>query len=261
MNSLKNIGFLILGIAGMVQYTLSQNSIYLVTTNQAGTSTISVISNGGSFTTTTTPSTQVSSKFRFYNISSNTYTYNVLRTIKTLHAQGSNTASTFFCVGATCLPPSANTLTNPADYIVLSSGSFDQLIVYLDEISTVGYSEVYYKIFNVNNPDDTLSFTMYYNPTLGITENAPLIDNIHIYPIPAQNNISIYAKVNSTLDLNISITNILGQKLFQQNIHAIENTFKKNINISSFPTGIYILNIEDASSHRHLYTKKLIITE
>jgi len=186
----------------------SQSSIYLVSTNNAMTSTVSVINNGDTYTLTTSPSAMdIPAKFRFYNINStNTYTYNVLRNIKTINTQGVNTATTYFCVGETCLPPSVNTLTNPNDYVVLSPGSYEILIAYLSELSTIGYSEVYYKIFNVNDPNDTLGFTIEYNPTLSVKENPSLIENISIFPIPTSDNLIIQAKVNSPIEVKLIYT-------------------------------------------------------
>lgn len=238
--------------------TSAQNSIYLVTTNNAGTSTISVIGNGGGYSVTTTPSTETQNKFRFYNISANTYTYNVLRTIKVLNSQGTATASTFFCVGATCLPPNANTLS-PGDYITLSPNAYDQLITYFDEISAVGYSEVYYKIFNANDPNDTLSFTIYYNPSLSVRENVGVLENISVYPIPADENINIYAHVNYPTSINISFSNILGQKIMQQDVNISSGVFRKQINVSSLPEGIYFLVISSSYSHEKIYTKRIIV--
>jgi hypothetical protein len=241
----------------------SQSSIYLVSTNNAMTSTISVISNGGTFTLTSTASSNdVPAKFRFYNINStNTYTYNVLRTIKSINTQGVNTATTYFCVGATCLPPSANTLTNPGDYIVLSPGSYEALITYFSELSTIGYSEVYYKIFNVNDPNDTLSFTMAYNPTLSVKENSRLIENVSIFPVPANENVSIQAKVNSPIEVKLTLYNILGQSLFVQKIKLNEGTFKKNIDISTLPDGTYFLNLQNVITGENIFSQKIIVNK
>ncbi|MCX7729299.1 MAG: T9SS type A sorting domain-containing protein [Bacteroidia bacterium] len=257
MKKLFLFSYLIIGT-----YLCSQNSIHLVSTNPAGTSTISVINNGGGFTVTTTPSSSdVPSKFRFYNTSSSaTFTYNVLRTIRNINNQGVNTATTYFCVGATCLPPNANTLTNPGDYIVLSPGSYDAFIAYFSELSTIGYSEVYYKIFNINNPNDTLGFTMYYNPSLNsVKESQNVLENITIFPIPAKDNINIHAKFNSPLPISISIYNILGQKIIHQHYNYSELYLKKNMDVSFLPSGIYFLKIDNLISGQNIFTKKIII--
>lgn len=238
----------------------SQNSIHLVSTNPAGTTTLSVINNGGSYTVTTTASSSdVPTKFRFYNTSAtSTFTYNVLRTIKTLNTQGVNTATTYFCVGATCLPPSANTLTNPGDYIVLATGAYDALITYFSELSTVGYSEVYYKIFNVNNPNDTLGFTIYYNPTLSVKENETIVENLNLFPLPAKDFITLTAKIARPANLSVSIYNLLGQKVYHQNIPATTDlSFKNTMDISKFTPGMYFLKIDIGG--QPITTKKFIV--
>lgn len=259
---MKIINFVLLVL--ILSSVSAQNSIYLVTTNPAETSTISSIANGGGFTVTTMPSSQdVPAKFRFYNISStNTYTYNVLRMIKTLNTQGVNTATTYFCVGSTCLPPNANTLSNSGDFIVLNPGDYNALITYFSELSTIGYSEVSYKIFNVNNPNDTLKFTMYYNPTLSsVKENNSILENVSVFPVPAADNISISGKVNAPMLINVYLSNILGQKIIKQSFVLNDFVFRKNIDVSALPTGVYFLTIEAANSGESLVSKKIIITK
>ncbi len=261
---MKNIIRSVILLSLLLDYDLfsQSSSIHLVTTNPAGTNTISVINNGGGYSVTTTASSQLQSDFRFYNIDANTHTYNVLRKIITLNSQGTATASTFFCVGATCLPPNANTLSNSGDYITLSTDSFDKFIIYFDEISTVGYSEVYYKIFDVNNSNDTLSFTIYYNPLLnGINEATNPLENIFVYPIPADDYINIQAKVNYPTDIDIFITNILGRNVIRQHLNVSDNLFKKQINISALSEGIYFLIVKTNDSNQKIFTKKIIVNK
>lgn len=259
---MKKGGFIILFVVFSICLLPSQNSIYLVSTNNAGTSTISVIPNGGGFTLTTTPSSyDVPSKFRFYNVDNvNTYTYNAIRQIKVINTQGVNTATTYFCIGATCLPPSANTLNNPGDYVVLSPGAYDAFIAYFSELPVIGYSEVYYKIFNVNNPNDTLSFTMYYNPSLSsVKEASNVIENFNLFPNPAKSHITISGRINYVVPVSVSIYNILGQKLFQQNYYLDELNFKKNVDISSLSSGIYFLKMDNLVSGQSIVAKKIVV--
>lgn len=240
----------------------AQNSIHLVTTNPSETSTISVINNGGGYSITTTANTSdVPTKFRFYNIdANNTYTYNVLRTIKALNTQGTATASTYFCVGSTCLPPTANTLTNPADYIVLSPGSSDKLITYFNEISPIGYSEVYYKIFNVNNPNDSLSFTIFYNSALSVKNLNSDLENLIISPVPAKDHLSIQSHINAPMEFKFVLFNILGQTILNYSEKVKEGFYNKQLDISSLPEGLYFLTIQSDKMSNLKVSKKIIIS-
>ncbi len=240
----------------------AQSSIHLVTTNPAGSFTIAVINNGGGYSVTTTANTNdITSKFRFYNIdATNTHTYNVLRTIKTLNAQGSATASTYFCVGATCLPPSANTLSNPGDYIVLVPDTSDQLITYFNEINPIGYSEVYYKIFNVNNPNDSLSFTIYYNSALSVKNINAYIENLIISPLPAKDRLSIQANINSPIEFTFVLSNILGQTILNYSEKVKEGFYKKQFDVSVLPEGVYFLTIQSDRINALKVSKKIIIS-
>lgn len=241
-------------------YYFAQNSIHLVTTNAAGTSTISVIGNGGGYSVTTSPNTSdIPSYFKFYNIDvTNTYTYNILRTIKTLNSQASLSAETYFCAGSTCLPPAANSLSS-ADYIILAPGGGERIITYFNEINPIGYSEVYYKIFNVNNSNDTLGFTIYYNPSLNsVFENNSIIEDISIYPIPAKENIIIHLKSHFPLDATLSITNILGQTVWKQQFKIKDGFNSKMLDVSSLPNGIYFVLLNSAMDSKTLRQKVII---
>ncbi len=249
---------ILFGIILLPLISISQNSIFLATLNNAATATISPMPNGSTYTVLTTVGAEIVSKFRFFNTSSsNTYTYNAIRTVKQLNAS----ASTFFCVGATCLPPTGNTLTNPGDLIVLTPGANSDFITYLDESPTAtGYSEVYYKIFNTTNPNDTLSITVIYNPSLAsVKENKSVFESINVYPQPSQNFINIKSRLNIPIESAcIRITNILGANVLQQTIHPNDLKIEKSIDISDLETGIYFLTIQ---SDKYSITKKIIISK
>lgn len=254
--------FILMGIliCNLNFYYFAQSSIHLVTTNAAGTSTISVIGNGGGYTVTTSPNTtDIPARFRFYNTdATNTYTYNILRTIKVLNTQGTFTAETYFCAGATCLPPTANTLSS-GDYIILTPGNSERIITYFNEINPIGYSEVYYKIFNVNNPNDTLGFTIYYNPSLNsVSENNSIVEDISIYPIPAKENIFIHLKSHFPLDATLSITNILGQTVLKQQVKIKDGFNSKTLDVSSLPNGVYFVLL-NSTNYSKTFTQKIII--
>ena len=70
--------------------------------------------------------------------------------------------------------------------------------------------------------------------------------NFAIYPNPTQSIINIEA----TIPINIELSDITGSKLFARND-------VKEIDLLSYPTGVYILKIFD-SNHNLLRTEKIV---
>jgi hypothetical protein len=102
---------------------------------------------------------------------------------------------------------------------------------------------------------------MAYNPTLSVKENSRLIENVSIFPVPANENVSIQAKVNSPIEVKLTLYNILGQSLFVQKIKLNEGTFKKNIDISTLPDGTYFLNLQNVITGENILSQKIIVNK
>ncbi|HFC00907.1 MAG TPA: T9SS type A sorting domain-containing protein, partial [Phaeodactylibacter sp.] len=80
------------------------------------------------------------------------------------------------------------------------------------------------------------------------TEESSLLDeNLKVFPNPFDNNINIELTSNFGNDLNISIFNMLGQKVFQQNIDISGNTYNATINLANLLPGNYLLQISNGN--------------
>ncbi|MFN5181501.1 MAG: T9SS type A sorting domain-containing protein, partial [Bacteroidota bacterium] len=88
----------------------------------------------------------------------------------------------------------------------------------------------------IGNADTTLSVVCWGScstcVTTGITEILP--NEIRIYPNPSFGKFHIESKINS----NIEIYNILGETILRTDVKTGDN----QIDISSFPSGVYYLN-------------------
>ena len=71
-------------------------------------------------------------------------------------------------------------------------------------------------------------------PTLGVEDNG--IEGFSYYPNPASNRINLSAQ--DTIE-NVVIYNMLGQKVYDQNINAITS----ELNVSDFATGAYLMKV------------------
>ena len=120
----------------------------------------------------------------------------------------------------------------------------------------------HFKVYNPQSIQNMILFvgqfslTVYYTTVTGIsTQETRAIDMINSYSYNDQ----IIVKNNSDKDLNqsvISITNLLGQKIYSQKISVERSNSDIRINMPEHPKGIYILSIDKENLH---YAKKLYI--
>ena len=85
--------------------------------------------------------------------------------------------------------------------------------------------------------------------TASISDN--LIDGFSAYPNPVRNGKLTITSATSDVK-NVSIYNVLGRKVFSQNITGTS----KQLNIASVTSGVYILKVVEGTKSS---TKKLVI--
>ncbi|PWI30505.1 peptidase [Flavobacteriaceae bacterium LYZ1037] len=78
------------------------------------------------------------------------------------------------------------------------------------------------------------------------------VNSISVYPNPSQGELNI--KLNNTDDINISMFDIRGRRVYNQ--FSNSKTLVRTLDVSSFASGMYLLNIERNGSK---VTKKIII--
>jgi len=114
-----------------------------------------------------------------------------------------------------------------------------------------------YKIFNINNPNDTLAFKVEYNTfDVGFKniENKALVSEL--YPNP-NNGSSILFDLNRDEDLKFQVYNSLGTLVYSSNTQKY-NAGKNKLGLdgSALNNGIYFVSIISNSGKA---TKRLII--
>ena len=80
------------------------------------------------------------------------------------------------------------------------------------------------------------------------------LNHIRITPNPAQSNLKIYQEGQSVLIRELKIYNILGKQMAAIVISPFENQIE--LNVSSWPRGMYVVNIDD---HKNGTMSKLIV--
>jgi hypothetical protein len=75
-----------------------------------------------------------------------------------------------------------------------------------------------------------------------------VVDDIEIYPNPADNQLNIAFSAKDNVDLNISLIDISGRAIMQNMYSANSGTNLIKIDINNISRGIYFLNIMENNS-------------
>lgn len=245
-------------------------SLQAWTVDAAGTTTLVALTNGTvvSYITSASNPTLTSTqtvKVSFKNTSATTHTYSIVRRDVVLNS-ASPGALAYFCFGDLGSCYNSFTTEPPSDFSTLVAGATTapgkQLITDLDEAYTVGYSEVYYKLFNLatgKTGADTLSWTFKYNMVAGVNENKGIIANASdIYPNPATNNANITVVLAQESSVKVQVYNSLGSLIYSGNEEQLTGKNKMNIDCTNFNSGLYFITVTAGNSK---VTKRLVVNK
>jgi len=140
---------------------------------------------------------------------------------------------------------------------VIPANSSDDFIVYLDEASALGLSNIGYE---VQNGTEKLAITMRYNFATGIATNLnDLSSASNIYPNPSSS--KSFIDVNALKELSgtsLKVYNCLGALVSSKEISLQKGKNKISIDNESLETGVYFVKIINGSS---TLTRKLTVTK
>jgi hypothetical protein len=74
-------------------------------------------------------------------------------------------------------------------------------------------------------------------------EDVSLLNEVRVYPNPAQNTLFIDAKAISVSNLQISLRNLIGQDVIQEN--TLKGSEMINLNVADLPRGMYLLELRN----------------
>ncbi|MBL4593823.1 MAG: T9SS type A sorting domain-containing protein, partial [Flavobacteriales bacterium] len=78
---------------------------------------------------------------------------------------------------------------------------------------------------------------------VGVNEELANNHNLLIYPNPTENELNIEFYVEGKSDINISIHNVVGQKIYDEQVQNCFGSCKKKISTETFANGIYVISI------------------
>lgn len=250
--------------------------------NASATSTLTGLTNGSMLFETTSVTTNTASpsfnvvKLNLVNNSTTTLTLNIIRQIEfnspPLLLNGSNgLPDTYFSFGNTVFPSNVST-AGSSDYIILgTAGStltpLDNSIangyssnIYLNEDVMLGSYSVRYKLYNVNNVNDTLSFLIKYNATLDLGNfSYELANHINLYPNPSENTVLISFNGVKEKLIDVTVYDAQGKMIETINCDSfLHNKSSFTLDVSSYHQGIYQCIFTTEASK---ITKRMVINK
>jgi Secretion system C-terminal sorting domain/PA domain len=78
---------------------------------------------------------------------------------------------------------------------------------------------------------------------------------LNVYPNPTSNNTQVIYNFNETVDLNITVSNTIGQQLYNVSLGAVQQGVH-DIDLKNFATGVYFIQMTDGTNN---LTKRLVV--
>ena len=83
-----------------------------------------------------------------------------------------------------------------------------------------------------------------------------LSSSLSAYPNPTSDELNIYFKIHRNQNTHIRINNVLGETVFCESVNDFKGDYRKKINLSMFPKGVYLLEVETSD---RLVVEKVMI--
>jgi hypothetical protein len=214
-----------------------------------------VVANGTIFNETTNPGLVTGHLFEVKNTSASTKTLVVVKYENLLNnVTVGDKASAYFCWGILCYGPT----TFSAQTVILGADK-NNLTVDLEEASVVGLSNVRYKVYDLANTSDSISFTIKYNAPVSIKETINLFSKVSdIYPNPTSSKSFINITVGVSTEVKLSIINSLGAVISTKTAELQSGKNTLSLDCESLPTGLYFVSINHGSQ---IITKKITVSK
>lgn len=124
----------------------------------------------------------------------------------------------------------------------------------------VGTSTYRYEFYDLNKPFGTTSSELFVQYRIsyltGVTENTLASSQISLYPNPALNKVSIKIEADvAGRNKQVQVKDLTGKLV--QSVAFSANSNRLNLDVSSFESGIYFVNI--MVENKNVITKKLIV--
>lgn len=126
--------------------------------------------------------------------------------------------------------------------VTILPGDSDMVQMHFYPANTPGSATIPVKIYDVNNPSDSLNITFYGNAPVGINEARKI--SFNTYPNPAIDKLGISLSA-PTKKLSVEIYNALGQQVRIAEFNDVQKSVQ--VNVAALNAGYYFARIKDAS--------------
>lgn len=246
--SFLTTALLIAGLAGF-----AQNSFQVLHYDDGNR----VVSNGDNLFFSVGSYEEVKTYFDVVNTTGSAQNYIVQRYDTQLHSSSTETAVTYYCFGITCYLPE----TKLSDPVAIAAGDRtsnmdsgipgQKMMLYpsLTDIENPGYSIVKYTVFNANNHNDSIQFSMYYNhPSVGISKNRAEKMDVKLAPNPASDKVEVNFSLNNSGECAVKIYNALGALVRELNVSRPAGNSTLKLDVSDLRNGLYFLSVGTGNS-------------
>jgi len=131
----------------------------------------------------------------------------------------------------------------------VNSGLFDPAT------AGTGTHTITYSYTDSNSCTNNESQNINVNTCTGI-ENIIFINYFEIYPNPNTSEFTIEINITQTENLDLKITNSLGQEIFTEKFTQFKGNFEKQLDLSEYPVGIYNIQL---MTEKGVITRQIII--
>jgi hypothetical protein len=171
-----------------------------------------------------------------------------------------NTGSdAFFCVQA-CYPPttmvSPTALSLSSNQDAVASGVFPSL--HMTENTSVGQSEIRYRIYDENNSSDEFILTIKYNSPVSVKSNNLFTGISDVYPNPSSSKAYVNMVAATATNAKMTITNSLGAIVSTKMMDIIQGKNVLTIDVDNLSTGIYFVALTSGNT---VITKKITVSK
>ena len=128
--------------------------------------------------------------------------------------------------------------------------------VYPDMDGTPMTGDITYVFFDMNNPSDSVAFTVTYEVTT--TFDIPEIsqkERLSVFPNPARDNLNLEYDLTGVEDASFELVNLVGNVVYQKNLPSEKGTLE--LDLSKLKRGVYFYVLRN--SQESMISRKLVV--
>ena len=77
-----------------------------------------------------------------------------------------------------------------------------------------------------------------------LNDSSQVFQNLEVYPNPIRDKVSIRFELTTSTPVSLQVFNLIGKQILVQPIEPFQGSIEQSLNLSSYPSGVYILRLE-----------------